>query len=99
MSNKNSKNAPFLVPRSVQSIEGVKTPLTSQQEIELQKLLSKSNPATTSVDNDARPSKEDSIWVYKCDGDRLISSQQQNMDDFLSNVKRGRFSGGSDPLA
>ena len=97
MSNKNSKNAPFLVPRSVQSIEGVKTPLTSQQQIELQKLLSKSNPATTSVDNDARPSNEDIIWVYKGDRDRLTSSQ--NMDDFLSNVKRGRFSGGSDPLA
>lgn len=83
----NNNNMPFLIPRSIQSIEGINNPImtapstSSQQPIELQQILSSSfsnKQITTIVDNCyARPSKEDSIWMYQGEEDRLVSSQQK----------------------
>ena len=92
-----NNNIPFLLPRSIQSIEGINTPLNTQQQEELKVILSSYNEVKSH--DYARPSKEDSIWMYQGEEDRFVSAQQKQMNMFLNNIKQGRFSDGSDPLS
>ena len=96
---------PFLIPITTQSIEGVNnlfmtaSSTSLQQQIKLQQILSSSfshNQITTIANNCyATPNKEDIICIHQGEEDRLVSSRKQNMDVFLSNVTKGKFSNNS----